>query len=301
MSDSSTCAFIGLGNMGFPMAGHLLAAGHDVRVYNRTASVAERWLEEYGSDSGGSASANATPAEAATGADFVFVCVGGDDDVRSVVTGNDGALAALAPGAIIVDHTTASAKLARELDEACRAVGVGFIDAPISGGQAGAEAGQLSVMCGGDPDDFARAEPVIDAYAKAITLVGPAGSGQLTKMVNQILCAGAIQGAAEALAFGEQAGLDMNLVFNAVSQGAAGSWYLSNRAETMLADEFDFGFAVDWMAKDLGLVADEAQTIGAPTPLTAMTRKYLAESQDAGDNRRDATVIIRRYREQRDQ
>ncbi len=301
MSDSSTCAFIGLGNMGFPMAGHLLAAGHDVRVYNRTASVAERWLEEYGSDSGGSASAHATPAEAATGADFVFVCVGGDDDVRSVVTGNDGALAALAPGAIIVDHTTASAKLARELDEACRAVGVGFIDAPISGGQAGAEAGQLSVMCGGDPDDFARAEPVIDAYAKAITLVGPAGSGQLTKMVNQILCAGAIQGAAEALAFGEQAGLDMNLVFNAVSQGAAGSWYLSNRAETMLADEFDFGFAVDWMAKDLGLVADEAQTIGAPTPLTAMTRKYLAESQDAGDNRRDATVIIRRYREQRDQ
>ncbi len=301
MSDSSTCAFIGLGNMGFPMAGHLLAAGHDVRVYNRTASVAERWLEEYGSDSGGSASAHATPAEAATGADFVFVCVGGDDDVRSVVTGNDGALAALAPGAIIVDHTTASAKLARELDEACRAVGVGFIDAPISGGQAGAEAGQLSVMCGGDPDDFARAEPVIDAYAKAITLVGPAGSGQLTKMVNQILCAGAIQGAAEALAFGEQAGLDMNLVFNAVSQGAAGSWYLSNRAETMLADEFDFGFAVDWMAKDLRLVADEAETIGAPTPLTAMTRKYLAESQDAGDNRRDATVIIRRYREQRDQ
>ncbi len=301
MSDSSTCAFIGLGNMGFPMAGHLLAAGHDVRVYNRTASVAERWLEEYGSDSGGSASAHATPAEAATGADFVFVCVGGDDDVRSVVTGNDGALAALAPGAIIVDHTTASAKLARELDEACRAVGVGFIDAPISGGQAGAEAGQLSVMCGGDPDDFARAEPVIDAYAKAITLVGPAGSGQLTKMVNQILCAGAIQGAAEALAFGEQAGLDMNLVFNAVSQGAAGSWYLSNRAETMLADEFDFGFAVDWMAKDLGLVADEAETIGAPTPLTAMTRKSLAESQDAGDNRRDATVIIRRYREQRDQ
>ncbi len=301
MSDSSTCAFIGLGNMGFPMAGHLLAAGHDVRVYNRTASVAERWLEEYGSDSGGSASANATPAEAATGADFVFVCVGGDDDVRSVVTGNDGALAALAPGAIIVDHTTASAKLARELDKACRAVGVGFIDAPISGGQAGAEAGQLSVMCGGDPDDFARAEPVIDAYAKAITLVGPAGSGQLTKMVNQILCAGAIQGAAEALAFGEQAGLDMNLVFNAVSQGAAGSWYLSNRAETMLADEFDFGFAVDWMAKDLRLVADEAETIGAPTPLTAMTRKYLAESQDAGDNRRDATVIIRRYREQRDQ
>ena len=285
--------------MGYPMAGHLLAARHDVRVYNRTASVAERWLEQYGSGDGTSASVHETPAEAAAGADFVFICVGGDDDVRSVVYGEDGALGALGEGAVIVDHTTASADLARELDEACRAAGVGFIDAPISGGQAGAEAGQLSVMCGGDPDDFAKAEPVIDAYAKAITLVGPAGSGQLTKMVNQILCAGAIQGAAEALAFGEQAGLDMNLVFNAVSQGAAGSWYLSNRAETMLADKFDFGFAVDWMAKDLGLVADEAKAIGAPAPLTAMTRKYLADSQEAGDNRRDATVIIRRYREQR--
>ena len=303
MSESSTCSFIGLGNMGFPMAGHLLAAGHDVRVYNRTASVAERWLDQHGpaASASASASAHATPADAATGADFVFICVGGDDDVRSVVHGDDGALGALAEGAIIVDHTTASAELARELDTACRAAGVGFIDAPISGGQAGAEAGQLSVMCGGDPADFARAEPVIDAYAKAITLVGPAGSGQLTKMVNQILCAGAIQGAAEALAFGEQAGLDMNLVFQAVSQGAAGSWYLSNRAETMLADEFDFGFAVDWMAKDLGLVADEADAIGAPTPLTAMTRRYLADSQTAGDNRMDATVIIRRYREQREE
>ncbi len=302
MSDSSTCTFIGLGNMGYPMAGHLLAAGHDVRVYNRTAAVADRWLDQFGGTADGpSATAHATPAEAATGADFVFVCVGGDDDVRAVVTGDDGALGALPEGAVVVDHTTASAALARELDEACRAAGVGFIDAPISGGQAGAEAGQLSVMCGGDPADFAKVEPIIDAYAKAITLVGPAGSGQLTKMVNQILCAGAIQGAAEALAFGEQAGLDMNLVFNAVSQGAAGSWYLSNRAETMLADEFDFGFAVDWMAKDLGLVADEAEAIGAPTPLTAMTRHYLADSQEAGDNRMDATVIIRRYREQRQQ
>ncbi len=285
--------------MGYPMAGHLLAAGHTVRVFNRTAAVAQRWMEQHGNGDGPTASVHETPAGAATGADFVFVCVGGDDDVRSVVGGDDGALGALAPGAIIVDHTTASAELARELDEACRAAGIGFIDAPISGGQAGAEAGQLSVMCGGDPADFARAEPVIDAYAKAITLVGPAGSGQLTKMVNQILCAGAIQGAAEALAFGEQAGLDMDLVFQAVSQGAAGSWYLSNRAETMLADEFDFGFAVDWMAKDLGLVADEAAAIGAPTPLTAMTRRYLADSQEAGDNRMDATVIIRRYREQR--
>ena len=301
MTESSICAFIGLGNMGYPMAGHLLAAGHTVRVYNRTAAVAERWIEQYPStdDRGPGASAHDTPAEAATGADLVFTCVGGDDDVRSVVLADDGALGALRPGAVIVDHTTASASLARELDRACRDQGVGFIDGPISGGQSGAEAGQLSVMCGGDPENFATAEPAMDAYAKAVTLVGPAGSGQATKMVNQILCAGAIQGAAEALAFGEQAGLDMPLVFQAVSQGAAGSWYLSNRGETMLADEFDFGFAVDWMAKDLGLVADEAATIGAPTPLTALTRSYLQQSQDAGDNRRDATVIIRRYREQR--
>jgi len=292
--------------MGYPMAGHLLAAGHHVRVYNRTTSTAERWMAQYGETvegaAGGRSVVASTPAGAATGADFVFICVGADDDVRAMVYGtedNPGALGALAPGAVIVDHTTASAQLARELDEACRAVGVGFVDAPISGGQAGAEAGQLSVMCGGDPDDFARAEPIIDAYAKAITLVGPAGSGQLTKMVNQILCAGAIQGTAEALAFGEQAGLDMELVFDAVSQGAAGSWYLQNRALTMLADKFDFGFAVDWMAKDLGLVVEEADSIGAPHPLTDMTRKYLADSQAAGDNRMDATVIIRRYREQR--
>ena len=288
--------------MGYPMAGHLLAAGHNVNVYNRTAETAARWMEQYGPDAGEAVAAVcSTPAAAAAGADFVFICVGADDDVRAVVYGDDGALGALAEGAIIVDHTTASAELARELDEKCRAAGVGFIDAPISGGQAGAEAGQLSVMCGGDPADFAKAEPVMDAYGKAITLVGPAGSGQLTKMVNQILCAGAIQGAAEALAFGEKAGLDMNLVFNAVSQGAAGSWYLQNRAETMLADEFDFGFAVDWMAKDLGLVAIEADNIGANHPLTDMTRQYLADSQDAGDNRRDATVIIRRYREQSNQ
>jgi len=287
--------------MGYPMAGHLLAAGHNVRVYNRTSSTAERWMAEYGAeaDTTGRAETASTPAQAAEGADFVFICVGADNDVRSVVYGDHGALGAAGAGAVIVDHTTASADLARELDEACRAVGVGFIDAPISGGQAGAEAGQLSVMCGGDPDDFAKAEPVIDAYAKATTLVGPAGSGQLTKMVNQVLCAGAIQGAAEALAFGEQAGLNMGLVFKAVSQGAAGSWYLQNRAETMLADEFDFGFAVDWMAKDLGLVVDEADNIGAPHPLTDMTRKFLTDSQSAGDNRMDATVIIRRYREQR--
>lgn len=279
--------------MGFPMAGHLVSAGHDVRVFNRTTATAERWGGEHAGQ------VCATPAEAAAGADFVFTCVGADDDVRAVIYGDDGALGALSEGAVVVDHTTASATLARELAEACAAKGVGSIDAPISGGQAGAENGQLSVMCGGAPDDFAKAQPVIDSYAKAITLVGPAGSGQLTKMVNQILCAGAIQGAAEALAFGEQAGLDMNLVLDAVTQGAAGSWYLQNRGETMVADEFDFGFAVDWMAKDLGLVQNESAALGAPTPLTAMTAEYLAESQAAGDNRMDATAIIRRYRDKR--
>lgn len=289
----ATCAFIGLGNMGYPMAGHLVSKGHEVRVFNRTMAKAQRWAEEHGGQ------AMETAAEAAAGADFVFVCVGADDDVRQVLYGDAGALGALGDGAVIVDHTTASALLARELDEACRAKGVGFIDAPISGGQAGAVNGQLSVMCGGAPDDFAKAEPVIDAYAKATTLVGPAGSGQLTKMVNQILCAGAIQGAAEALAFGEQAGLDMELVLSAVTQGAAGSWYLQNRGETMVRDEFDFGFAVDWMAKDLGLVQGEGAAIGAPTPLTAMTAGYLSESQEAGDNRMDATAIIRRYRAKR--
>jgi 3-hydroxyisobutyrate dehydrogenase len=296
----ATCAFIGLGNMGYPMAGHLATAGHTVRVHNRTASTAERWLAEHGAGhDGGGGTAHATPAEAARGADVVFVCVGADDDVRAVVHGDSGALGAMAEGSVLVDHTTASATLARELDTACAERGVGFVDAPISGGQAGAESGQLSVMCGGAPDVFAQVEPIIDHYAKAIVLVGPAGSGQQTKMVNQILCAGAIQGAAEALAFGERAGLDMDLVFRAVTQGAANSWYLSNRGETMLADEFDFGFAVDWMAKDLGLVKAEAEALGAPTPLTDLTAGYLAESQADGDNRMDATVIIRRYRAER--
>ena len=294
----ATCAFIGLGNMGYPMAGHLAAAGHTVRVYNRTEATADRWVEQYGGVGGGG-TAHPTPREAAEGAEAVFVCVGADDDVRAVVTGDQGALGAMATGSVLVDHTTASAALARELAEVCGANGVGFIDAPISGGQAGAEAGQLSVMCGGDPEVFATVEPIIDHYAKAIVLVGPAGSGQQTKMVNQILCAGAIQGAAEALAFGEQAGLDMNLVFSAVTQGAANSWYLSNRGETMLADEFDFGFAADWMAKDLGLVKAEAESLGASTPLTDLTAGYLAESQADGDNRMDATVIIRRYRANR--
>ncbi len=288
----ATCAFVGLGNMGYPMAGHLATAGHDVRVFNRTQETATRWVGEH------SGSSHPSPAEAATGADFVFVCVGADDDVRAVVYGETGVLGSLAAGAVIVDHTTASAELARELAEACAKQGVGFVDAPISGGQAGAENGQLSVMCGGSADDFERVRPVLDQYAKAVTLLGPAGAGQQTKMVNQILCAGAIQGAAEALAFGQRAGLDMDLVLQAVTQGAAGSWYLSNRGETMVRDEFDFGFAVDWMAKDLGLVRAEGASLGAELPLTELTARYLAETQTAGDHRMDATSIIRRYRDQ---
>ncbi len=288
--EMATTAFIGLGTMGFPMAGHLVSAGHEVRVFNRTAMKAHDWASRHGG------SASATPHEAAEGAEFVMVCVGGDDDVRSVLYGETGALGALATGAVVIDHTTASASLAEELASACAERGIGFLDAPISGGQVGAENGTLSVMCGGDAADFGAAEPIIDAYAAAVTLVGAAGSGQRTKMVNQILCAGAIQGAAEALAFGLKAGLDMEKVLGAVTKGAAGSWYLSNRGETMVADQFDFGFAVDWLAKDLGLVRDEATSNGAATPLTELTAQFLADSQAAGDNRLDATAIIRRYR-----
>lgn len=288
----TSCAFIGLGNMGYPMAGHLVSAGHDVKVYNRTHAKAEQWATEHGGI------ACATPGEAAAGADFVAICVGADDDVREVVYGSDGVLAAMAAGAVLVDHTTASAILARELGEKCAAAGIGFVDAPISGGQAGAENGTLSVMCGGGQADFDTAKPMIDSYGAAVTLVGEVGSGQLTKMCNQILCAGAIQGAAEAIAFGQKAGLDMDLVLAAVTKGAAGSWYLQNRGETMVSDEFDFGFAVDWMAKDLGLVREEAGSVGANTPLTELTAKYLADTQASGENRMDATAIVRRYREQ---
>ena len=290
MTGVSVCAFIGLGNMGFPMAGHLAAAGHEVRVFNRTAAVAERWA------AGHEGVIGATPAEAADGAEFVFTCVGADDDLRAVALGDDGALSAMAAGSVLVDHTTASAVVARELAEVCAGPGIGWLDAPISGGQAGAENGVLTVMCGGQPEHFEAARPVIDAYASAVTLMGPAGSGQLTKMVNQILCAGAIQGAAEALAFGERAGLDMEQVLAAVTKGAAGSWYLQNRGHTMVADQFDFGFAIDWMLKDLGLVADAAADLGAPIPLVELCRHYTADTAAAGENRLDATSIIRRYR-----
>ena len=276
--------------MGFPMAGHLAAAGHEVRVFNRTAAVAERWGEQH------DGTVAATPAEAANGAEFVFTCVGADDDLRAVVLGDDGALGTMPAGSVLVDHTTASAEVARELAEVCAGRGIGWLDAPISGGQAGAENGVLTVMCGGEPEHFEAAQPVIDAYASAVTLMGPAGSGQLTKMVNQILCAGAVQGAAEALAFGERAGLDMEKVLAAVTKGAAGSWYLQNRGHTMVADEFDFGFAIDWMIKDLGLVAEAAANLNAPIPLVELCQRYTEETAALGENRLDTTAIIRRYR-----
>lgn len=261
-------------------------------MFNRTEAKSSQWASQHGGV------ACATPAEAAAGATFVALCVGADDDVRAVSYGDDGVLSAMAAGSVLVDHTTASAELARELGAACTAASVGFVDAPISGGQAGAENGALSVMCGGEQAHFDQALPLIDAYAAAVTLVGGVGSGQLTKMCNQILCAGAIQGAAEAIAFGQKSGLDMNLVLQAVTKGAAGSWYLTNRGETMVDDQFDFGFAVDWMTKDLGLVRQEANAIGAHTPLTDLTDSFLQATQEAGENRLDATAIVRRYREQ---
>ena len=283
------CAFIGLGNMGYPMAGHLVNAGHDVHVYNRTKAKSEKWATEY------EGTIHETASSAADGCDFVFTCVGNDHDVQEVLNGPTGAIHALNEGAIIVDHTTASVTLAKELANTCTERNIGFIDAPISGGQSGAEQGTLSIMCGGLSDHYEKVQPVLEAYGQTMTLIGPSGSGQFTKMVNQILCAGAIQGAAEAIAFGLKAGLDMDNVLNAVKNGAAGSWYLQNRGDTMVADEFDFGFAVDWMHKDLNLVQNQAQQIKANTPLTEMMIASLEQSQQTGDNRMDATVIIRNY------
>ncbi len=283
------CAFIGLGNMGYPMAGHLTTAGHDVHVYNRTATKSQKWVNTYGG------TMHETPSSAAQEADFVFTCVGNDRDVEEVLTGTNGAIHALHEDAIIVDHTTASVTLAKNLSTTCEEQNIGFIDAPISGGQSGAEQGTLSIMCGGHDHHYAKAQPVMESYGKTITHIGPTGSGQFTKMVNQILCAGAIQGAAEAIAFGLKADLDMENVLNAVKNGAAGSWYLQNRGDTMISDEFDFGFAVDWMHKDLNLVINQAEHISADTPLAKMMLTSLEQSQQAGDNRLDATVIIRNY------
>jgi len=286
-------AFIGLGTMGGPMAGHLSDAGHQVAVFNRTRARADAW----GAAHVGRVAAS--PADAAAGADLVCTCVGADDDVRAVVLGSDGALGAMPAGSVLVDHTTASAALARELGALAAARGIGFVDAPVSGGQSGAEAGRLSVMCGGDPATLDRIRPVLDAYAARITLVGPTGSGQLTKMVNQILCAGAIAGAAEALAFAVAAGLDTDRVLDAVTSGAASSWYLENRGHTMVADEFDFGFAVDWIRKDLGLCLEEARRIGSPLPLVERAEAEYAELQRRGMGRLDATALIRLYRRDR--
>jgi len=281
-------AFIGLGVMGFPMAGYLAARGYEVVVYNRSADKAERWL---GLHEGVSA---ATPAEAADGADIVFCCVGNDDDVREVTLGEHGALQTMAPGSILVDHTTASATLARELHAAAGARQVGFLDAPLSGGQAGAENGQLTIMVGGDEEVFARAQPVMDSYAKAITLIGPAGSGQLAKMVNQICIAGLLQGLSEALHFALRADLDIEKVISAISKGAAQSWQMDNRWQTMVNGQFDFGFAVDWMRKDLGITLEEARSNGAQLEITELVDRYYAEVQALGGSRWDTSSLIAR-------
>jgi 3-hydroxyisobutyrate dehydrogenase len=283
-------AFIGLGVMGEPMAGHLAAAGHRVAVYNRTATKAQQWTTAHGG------SAHGTPREAAHEADCVFACVGNDDDLRSVVLGDDGAFAGMKRGAVFADHTTASAGLARELHAHARSRGLHFIDAPVSGGQAGAVNGTLTVMCGGDPEPFEAMQPVALAYAKAVTRVGEAGAGQLAKMVNQVCIASMVQGLAEAIAFGQRAGLDMKLVLDVIAKGAAQSWQMDNRGQTMIDDRFDFGFAVDWMRKDLGLVLDAARAHGAQLPVTALVDQFYADLQSQGGGRWDTSSLIRRLR-----
>lgn len=292
MSQSiSTVAFIGLGVMGYPMAGHLARAGLDVRVYNRTETKAAAWAAEHGG------SHHATPWEAAAGADLVLVCVGNDDDVRQVTIGPEGALAGMAEGSLLVDHTTASAELAMELDAACRERGIGFLDAPVSGGQQGAENGALTIMCGGGEEDFARVEPVLAHYGRAVTLMGPVGSGQLTKMVNQICIAGLVQGLAEGLHFAEQAGLDRQRVVDVVSKGAAGSWQMENRHATMIDDEYEHGFAVDWMRKDLGICLEQARRLQARLPVTALVDQFYADVQAMGGGRWDTSSLLRRLRD----
>ncbi|MEP5759696.1 MAG: NAD(P)-dependent oxidoreductase [Litoreibacter sp.] len=283
-------SFLGLGVMGYPMAGHLVKAGHDVCVYNRTAEKSAAWVNEFGG------TAAKTPREAAQGADFVMACVGNDDDLRSVCLGEEGALSGMSTGAIFVDHTTVSAKVTRELYAASDALQISFVDAPVSGGQAGAENGQLGVMCGGDEAAYARAEPIIDAYAKACKRLGDSGAGQLTKMVNQIAIAGVVQGLSEALHFAEHAGLDGKAVVEVISQGAAGSWQMSNRYETMVDDEFEHGFAVDWMRKDLGICLATADENGASLPLTALVDQFYKDVQKIGGGRWDTSSLIKRLR-----
>lgn len=283
-------AFLGLGVMGYPMAGHLALAGHQVTVYNRSAAKAQAWSTEFKGTSA------ATPREAAAGADMVFCCVGNDDDLRAITLGENGAFAGMKPGAIFVDHTTASANVARELCAAAKKLGLQFIDAPVSGGQAGAQNGALTVMCGGDAAAFEAVKPVGMAFSKAFTLMGDVGAGQLTKMVNQICIAGLVQGLSEAVAFGQKAGLDMNQVLDVIGKGAAQSWQLDNRGKTMVADQFNFGFAVDWMRKDLGLVLDEAKRNGARLPVTALVDQFYADVQAMGGQRWDTSSLIKRLK-----
>jgi len=281
-------AFIGLGVMGYHMAGHLAKAGHDVTVYNRTMAKADKWVAEFG---GASAK---TPKEAASGAEIVFSCVGNDDDLRSVILGDNGAFAGMGKGTILVDNTTASAEVARELYAKGKELGIDFIDGPVSGGEAGAINGQLTVMCGGDEAPFKKSQPVTDAFAKAVTLMGPSGAGQLTKMVNQTCIAGLVQGLSEAINFSEKAGLDTKLVIDVISKGAAQSWQMENRAETMIDGKFDYGFAVDWMRKDLGIVLAEADRNGAQMPVTALVDQFYKEVQAMGGNRWDTSSLIKR-------
>jgi 3-hydroxyisobutyrate dehydrogenase/2-hydroxy-3-oxopropionate reductase len=289
---AQTVAFLGLGVMGGPMAGHLAKAGHSVTVYNRTPAKAQAWAAEFGPPGRHAA----TPREAAAGADIVFCCVGNDDDLRSVVLGDDGAFAGMKKGAVLVDHTTASADVARELSKAAQALGLYFIDAPVSGGQAGAQNGALTVMCGGDAAAFERIKPVAMAFSRAVTLLGESGAGQLAKMVNQIAIAGLVQGLSEAIAFGQRAGLDMEAVLGVISKGAAQSWQMENRGKTMIEGKFDYGFAVDWMRKDLGLVLDEAKRNGARLPVTALVDQFYADVQQAGGRRWDTSSLIIRLK-----
>ena len=289
-NESKKLAFLGLGVMGYPMAGHLARAGHEVTVYNRSPAKADAWRNEYRGRTA------RTPAEAARSAETVLMCVGNDDDVRTVANGADGALAGMAAGTILVDHTTASAEVAREVHAAAAARGVGFLDAPVSGGQAGAQNGKLTIMVGGDAPTFARAEGVLAHYARAVTLMGDSGAGQLTKMVNQICIAGLLQGLSEGIDFAMRAGLDAERVLDVISKGAAQSWQMENRGRTMAADQFDFGFAVDWMRKDLGICLAEARANGATLPVTALVDQFYGRIQQQGGGRWDTSSLVRLLR-----
>ena len=289
-------AFLGLGVMGYPMAGHLAAAGHDVTVYNRTFAKAEAWLEAYMDIARGELAAAPTPAGAAADADFVFACVGADKDIEDVCIGEDGAFSSMGEGTVFIDNTTVSAKITRDLYAKATEKGIAFLDAPVSGGEAGAVNGALTVMVGGDAAAYAKAEPVIEAYAKMTRLIGGSGAGQLTKCVNQICIAGIVQGLSEALHFAMEAGLDAKAVVDVISKGAAQSWQMDNRASTMIDGEFDFGFAVDWMRKDLAIVMDEAGQMGINLPITKIVDGYYADVQAVGGNRNDTSSLIRRFR-----